>query len=103
MTGAGHKNKRPGFNQIQSYFYNAGSSISVVSGESSGRVASCESSGSISLSISFESKSQTANAEILQDLHAVKHNYSANLCDKVTELNKKMYTDSAIEQSCHMA
>ena len=34
-------------------------------------------------------------------LHAVKHNYSANSCDKVTELNKKIYPDSA--QSCQMA
>ena len=75
MTGAGHKNKRPRVNQIQSYFYNAGSSISVVSGESSGRVASCESSGSISPSISFVSKSQTATTEILWTLHAVKYNY----------------------------
>ena len=30
MTSAGHKNKRPGLNQVQSCFYNAGSSSSVV-------------------------------------------------------------------------
>ena len=45
------------------------------------------------------SKSQTATAEILL---AVKHNYSANSFDKVTELNKKMYSDNAIALSCHM-
>ena len=72
-------------------------------GESSVRVASYDSSGSISLPISFVNKSQTAAAEILWALHAVKHIYSANSCDKVTELNIKMYPGSAIAQSCHMA
>ena len=90
MTGAGHRNKRPEVNQIQSYFYNAGSSSSLVSGENS---------GSISPSISFVSKSQTPTAEILWALHTVKNNYLANSCDKVIELNKKMYPDSAIAQS----
>ena len=47
--------------------------------------------------------SQTATAEILWALHAVKHNYSSNFCDNVTELNKKMYPDKEIAQSCHMA
>ena len=104
MNGVGHRNKRPKVNHIQSYFYNAGSSSSVVSGENSGRVASCESSGSSrSPSISYVNKSQTATAEILWALHTVKHNYSANSCDKVTELNKKMYPDSAIAQSCQLA
>ena len=64
-------------------------------GESSGTIASCQSSGSsISPSISFVSKSQTATTEILWAIHAVKHNYSADSCDKVAELNKKMYSNA---------
>ena len=52
----------------------------------SDRVASCESSISRSLFISFLSKSQTATTEISWALHAVQHNYLANLCDKVVQL-----------------
>ena len=70
MNGAGHRNKRPGAHRIQSFFYNAGSSSSGVSGESSGRVTSCESSG-VSPSIGLVSKSQTTTAEILWVLHTV--------------------------------
>ena len=62
----------------------------------SDRVASCESSISRNLFISFLSKSKTATTEILRALHAVKHNYLANLCDKVVQLNNKMYPDSPI-------
>ena len=61
MNDAGYRNKRPGVNQIQSYFYNA--CFSVVSGESSGRAAIC--SSSISPSISLVSKSRTETAENL--------------------------------------
>ena len=103
MNGAGHKNNRPeAHHQIQSYFFNAGSSSSRMSGESSGRVASCE-SGGVSSSIGLISKAQTATAEILWALHAVKHNYSASSCNKLAELNKKMFPDSAIAQTCQMA
>lgn len=94
MTGAWHRNKRP---RVLSYFYNAGSSSGDLFGESSVRVATCESSGSsISPSISFVNKSQTATAEILLALQTVKHNYYPNLYDKVSEINKNMYAESAI-------
>ena len=96
MNGAGHKNNRPeAHHQIQSYFFNAGSSSSRMSDESSGRIASCE-SGGVSSSIDLISKAQTATVEILWALHAVKHNYSASSCNKLAELNKKMFPDSAI-------
>ena len=83
-------------------FYNAGSSSSGISGESSGRVASCESSG-VSRSIGLVSKSQTTTAEILWVLHTVMNNYSASSCNKLAELNKKMFSYSAIAQSCQIA
>ena len=102
MNGAGHRNKRPGAHRIQSFFYNAGSSSSGVSSESSGRVASCESRG-ISSSIGLVSKSQITTTEMLWTLHTVKHNYSASWCNNLAELNKKMFPDSAIIQSCQMA
>ena len=58
ISGAGHKNKIPVVKKIQSYFFNSWSSSSVVNGKSSGRVASCERSGSsISPSIIVMSKS----------------------------------------------
>ena len=73
INGAGLINKRPGVHQIKTFFYNAGTSSSGVSGESSGRVASCESSGACPL-IGLVSKSQTTTAEILRVLHTPKHN-----------------------------
>ena len=78
MANARHRNKIPGFNIIQSYFYKS-------------RVVTAIRK----FSISFVSEKQTAATEILLALNIGKHNYSAYLCDKVTAFNKKMYSDTA--------
>ena len=61
-----------------------------MSGESSGRVASCE-NGGVSSSIGLISKAQTATAEILWALHAVNHNYSVSLLHEPEQQTEQKY------------